>query len=203
MVVAIARPHAKTVIARPPPVIRGHERDGSLPASKPRWRPARAQRESLCAIRCQQSSDRRQRGQGGWESAHHRILTSKGRNSSRLRIVPLCGAGTTAVCRGAVIIAGLPPQPVANAVRALKAERGNNDEATAHRFSPSLSLDGRTCPNSNPQEATGSSKAERTDGLQACGNGQRRQVVDRRLHCCLRTAWCCAGRNALSARACF
>ena len=38
------------------------------------------------------------------------------RKGSRLRIVPLCVAETTAVCRGAVIIAGLPPQPVANAV---------------------------------------------------------------------------------------
>src|SRR6516164_10918166 len=38
------------------------------------------------------------------------------RKASRLRIVPLCVAETTAVCRGAVIIAGLPPQPVANSV---------------------------------------------------------------------------------------
>jgi hypothetical protein len=38
------------------------------------------------------------------------------RKGSRLRIVPLCVAETTAVCCGAVIIAGLPPQLVANAV---------------------------------------------------------------------------------------
>ena len=80
--VAIARPHAKIVIARPPPVIRAHERDGRLPATKPRWRPARAQRESLCAIRCQQGKDRRQHGHGGCEPAHRWILASKDRNSS-------------------------------------------------------------------------------------------------------------------------
>jgi len=71
---------------------------------------------------------------------------------------------------------------------ALKGEKGNNDEATAHRFSPSLSLDGRTCPNFNSQEASGSSKAEKTDGLQARGNGQKHQVVGRKLRFRLRTA---------------
>src|SRR6516165_2923780 len=45
----------------------------------------------------------------------NRVMVQR-RKESRLRIVPLCVAGTTAVCRGAVIIAGLPPQPVANAV---------------------------------------------------------------------------------------
>ena len=85
----------------------------------------------------------------------------------------------------------------------LALERGTNNEADAHRFSPRLSLDGRTCPNPNPnpKEASGSSKAERTDGLQARGNGQKHQIVGRRLRCSLRTAWCCTGGNALFARA--
>ena len=75
-------------------------------------------------------------------------------------------------------------------------QKGKQDEATAYRISPGLSLDGRTCPNLKPQEARGSSKAERTDGLQARGNGQRHQVVGRRLRCSHRNARRFAGRNA-------
>jgi len=37
-----------------------------------------------------------------------RVMVQR-RKGSRLRIVSLCVAETTAVCRGAVIIAGLPP----------------------------------------------------------------------------------------------
>jgi hypothetical protein len=69
----------------------------------------------------------------------NRVMVQR-RKGSRLRIVPLCVAETTAVCRGAVIIAGLPCPATGCSLDVMSVPRAHSRGGHARGRSPSASV---------------------------------------------------------------